>query len=244
MLRLNSFSYGSFFGSGSSGFGSSIYNNLSQLSSIRSRAYSKALTAYYGKSSHTEPAKKAAKSKYFDYPSAANTDLTKISRESSELVAASKKLTENGKDSLFSSQETYDPDAAYKAAGAFVSSYNETLAAAGKTTNSTVRSSLNSMTKMAGIMTKSLDSIGITVGKGGNLSIDEETFKNADFEKVRSMLGASGSFARIIASSAQRLGSAAEQQSRQSAYGTGLYGRNGSSYGYNGYAGSGFNAWF
>lgn len=244
MLRFNSFNYGAFFGSGSSSLSSSIYSNLSQLSSIRSGAYSKALKAYYGKNNTSETAKNSSASKYNNYVYATNSELTKVSKESSELVASSKKLADSGKDNLFNSKEKYDPDAAYKATSEFVSNYNETLEAVGKTTNSSVRNTANSMTKMTGIMTKSLGSIGITVEKNGKLSISEDTFKNADFDKVKSMLGTNGSFARIIGSSAQRLGSAAETQNRQSAYGTGIYGRNGRSYGGYGYTGSNFNGWF
>ena len=244
MLRLSNFNYGAFFGSGSSNLSSSIYSNLSQLSSIRSGAYSKALKAYYGKNNTSETSKSTSSSKYNNYSYATNSELTNVSKESSELVVASKKLSDTGKDNLFSSKEKYDSAAAYKAANEFVSSYNETLEAVSKTSNTSVRNSANSMTKMTGIMTKSLGSIGITVEKNGRLSINEEEFKNADFDKVKSMLGTNGSFARIIGSSAQRLESAAEQQNRQSAYGTGIYGRNGNNYGGYGYTGSSFNGWF
>ena len=244
MFRLSNFNYSSFFGSGSSSLSSSIYSNLSQLSSIRSGAYSKALKAYYGKNSETDTSKKTSASRYNNYQYAANSELTKVSKESSELVAASKKLSDAGKDNLFNNKEKYDSDAAFKAANEFVANYNETLDAVSKTANATVRNSANSMTKMAGIMTKSLGSIGITVEKNGKLAINESEFKNADFDKIKSVLGTNGSFARIIGSSAQRLESAAEQQNRQSAYGAGLYGRNGSGYGYYGNTGSGFNGWF
>lgn len=243
MFRLSNFNYSSFFGSGSSSLSSSIYSNLSQLSSIRSGAYSKALKAYYGKNSETDTSKKTSASRYNNYQYA-NSELTKVSKESSELVAASKKLSDAGKDNLFSNKEKYDSDAAFKAANEFVTNYNETLDAVSKTANATVRNSANSMTKMAGIMTKSLGSIGITVEKNGKLTINESEFKNADFDKIKSVLGTNGSFAKIIGSSAQRLESAAEQQNRQSAYGAGLYGRNGSGYGYYGNTGSGFNGWF
>lgn len=244
MFRLGNFNYSSFFGSGSSSLSSSIYSNLSQLSSIRSGAYSKALKAYYGKNSETDTSKKTSASRYNNYQYAANSELTKVSKESSELVAASKKLSDAGKDNLFNNKEKYDSDAAFKAANEFVTNYNETLDAVSKTANATVRNSANSMTKMAGIMTKSLGSIGITVEKNGKLAINESEFKNADFDKIKSVLGTNGSFARIIGSSAQRLESAAEQQNRQSTYGAGLYGRNGSGYGYYGNTGSGFNGWF
>ena len=244
MIRFNSFNYGSLFGSGNrSGYSNSILSNLSQLSSIRSGAYSKALKAYYGKNNNAVQ-KNAAENKIKSYDYNKGTELSAVSKESSELVLAAKKLMAAGKDSLFSDKEKYDADAAFKSASEFVSNYNETLSAAGKTANTVVNSAAGSMTRLTGAMSKSLGSIGITVGKDGRISISEEEFRNAGYDKVRSMLGTSGSFAGIIASSAQRLESAAEQQNRYSGLGNGIYGKYGNLPGGYGYGGSGFNDWF
>ncbi|MCR4896574.1 MAG: hypothetical protein K5891_07345 [Lachnospiraceae bacterium] len=244
MIRYSNFNPSLFFGGGSSGLNNSLYNNLSQLSSIRSGAYAKALKAYYEKNKPEDTAKKNTAGRQSSYLYTANSELTKVSKESAELVAASKKLSDAGKENLFNSKDTYDPDAALKAVKAFVSGYNETLDAVGETTNANVRRSADSMIRMTGIMTKSLGSIGVTVEKSGKLSVNEDVFKNADFDKVKNVLGTNGSFARIIGSSAQRLESTAEQQNRQQAYSTGLYGRNGIGYGYYGSTGSGFDGWF
>ena len=243
MIRFNSFNYGSLFGYGS---GNSLYSNLSQLSSVRSGTYAKALKSYYGKNNQTVAAQKStAVNKYNSSIYAQQSGLSDVSKESGDLSAAAKKLTDTGKDSLFASQESYDVDAAYKAASDFVTNYNETLDAVNKTTNTAVSSAAGSMTRMTGVMTKSLGSIGISVGKDGRMSINEDEFKNAGFDKVKSMLGTNGSFARIIGSSAQRLGSAAEQQSRQMSLGnTGLYGRYGSYFGNYGFGASRFDGWF
>lgn len=243
MIRFSNFNYGSLFGYGS---GNSLYSNLSQLSSVRSGAYAKALKAYYGKNSkNTATQKNTSANKYNNGAYAQEKGLSKVSKESTELSAAAKKLTNTGKDGLFTSREKYDADAAYKAVGDFVTNYNETLDAVNYTTSSAVKSAAGSMTRMTGVMTKGLDRIGISVGDDGRMSINEEEFKNAGFDKVKSVLGTNGSFARIIGSSAQRLGSAAEQQIRQMSSGnSGLYGRYGSDFGSYGLSGSGFDGWF
>jgi len=243
MIRFNSFNYGSLFGYGS---GNSLYSNLSQLSSVRSGTYAKALKSYYGKNNQTASAQKnTSVSKYNNSIYAQQSGLSNVSKESNDLYAAAKKLTDTGMDGLFASQENYDADAAYKAASDFVTNYNDTLDAVNKTTNTAVSSAAGSMTRMTGVMTKSLSGIGISVGKDGRMSINEEEFKNAGFDKVKSMLGTNGSFARIIGSSAQRLNSAAEQQRRQMSLGnSGLYGTYGSYFGNYGFGGSRFDGWF
>lgn len=183
----------------------------------------------------------ANKNPYATYT--ANSGLSNISKESTELVTAARKLTDTGKNSLFAGPEDYDADAAYKAVNDFVSNYNETLNAVNQTTNTVVNNAAGSMTRMAGVMSGGLSRIGITVGKDGRMSVNEEEFKKAGYDKVKSMLGTSGSFTSLIASSAQRLGSAAEQQSRQTMSNAGLYSRFGSYFG-NAYSGSLFNGWF
>lgn len=239
MIRFNSFNYGSIFGYG---LGNSLYGNFSQLSSVRS---AQALKSYYGRNSTAAVQKNTTGNRYNYGMYAANSGLSNVSKESTELSAAAKKLTDTGKDGLFASQEKYDADAAYKAASNFVTNYNETLNAVDQTTNAAVSSAAGSMTRMTRIVTRGLSGIGISVGKDGRMSIDEEEFKNASFDKVKSMLGTNGSFARIIGSSAQRLGSAAEQQNRQMTMASsGIYGRNASFFGNYGYVGSRFDGLF
>ena len=181
------------------------------------------------------------KNNYSNY--AVNSGLSNVSKESTELVNAAKKLTDTGKNGVFANQESYDADKAYKAVNDFVANYNETLDAVDKTANTTVNYAANSMSRMTGVMTGSLSKVGITVGKDGRLSVNEEEFKNAGFDKVKSLLGSNSSFTGIISSSAQRLGSAADQQSRQMMNNTGIYGRYGSYLG-NYYSRSQFDGWF
>ena len=120
MLRINT-SYGSLLGYGNNS-GYSLYSSLSQMSSVRSGAYSKALKAYYGKNSNTSSIWRNTSSNL-----SVNSELGSVKRESGELVDSVKKLTATGKNNLFADKEKYDPDEAYKAVSAFVTDYNETL---------------------------------------------------------------------------------------------------------------------
>ena len=136
MIRFNSFNYGNLFGYGS---GSSLYSNLSQLSSVRSGSYAKALKSYYGRNNQTASTQKNSAVNKYNYSTyTQQSGLSNVSKESTDLSAAAKKLTDTGKEGLFASEEKYDADAAYKAASDFVTNYNETLDAVNKTTNAAV----------------------------------------------------------------------------------------------------------
>lgn len=239
MIRLRSMNYGSIFGSGSN----SLYSSLSQLNSIRNGSYGKALKAYYAKDNTSAKSSKSPKSSRYNYPQyTANAGLDTIQTQTGKLVESANKLTNNSKKSLFADKDNYDADAAYKAVSEFVTNYNDTLDAVNKTTNTVVSNAAGNMTRMTGIMSNSLSKVGVTVGKDGRLSVNEDDFKSADMDKVKSVFGAGGSFARSVNSYATRLGTAAKQQSLQTASNTGTYGRYGSYN--NNYGTNSYNWWY
>lgn len=238
-------SYGSLFGGRSSAM-SSIYSNLAQYASVRSGAYTKAAKAYYAKVATSE-SKKSNRSEQSEPLSSitsrqaafANSALSSVKTKASELNDSAKKLTATGKDSLFS-KDGYDKDTVYKAVSDFVGKYNNTISSVKGTDNVAVNSAANSMTRMTGIMRKSLSEVGISVGTDGRLSVDEEAFKNADESKVKKLFNGSSSYAGVISDSASRITS---QASNQLANASGsFYGNSGSYYNnftsglfYNGY---------
>lgn len=153
-----------------------------------------------------------------------------LGNEAKELVVSANKLTNTGRGNIFANIESYDKDAAYKAVSDFVADYNETLDKLGSTYDSTVRNTGDSMKRMTGIMKNSLEKAGITIGNDNRLSLDEETFKNADFSKVKSLFNGGSSYAGIISTSASRI--AATSSARTDSYvnvlyGNGLYGNTG-----------------
>ena len=243
MIRFNTTNYGSLFGysgSSSSNYTNTLYSNLSQLSSVKSGAYSKALKALYSKNSDTSTSS-VLKNSNIKYT--VDSELSGVKRESGELAEAARKLSSTGKNDLFANKDKYDSDAAYKAVSDLVSNYNETVSAADKAGNSAIDNAVSSMARMTGIMGKSLSKAGITVGVDGKMSVDEETFKKADMNTVKDLFGNNGYFGKSIASSAQRIESIAGQQELKNSGNQNFYGRNGSYYGtYN--AGLFFNELF
>lgn len=242
MIRFNNFN--NIFGNTNS-----IYNSLSQLNSVRRGSYGKILKAYYGKDNTASVSKNTAgktgsKNTRYDYPLySANAGLDEIRTQTDKLTKSAGKLTDSSRNGLFADKDNYDPDAAYKAVNEFITDYNNTLDATGKTSNTTVTNAARNMTRMTDIMSNSLSRVGVSVGKNGRLSVDEETFKNTDMDKARSVFGSGGSFARSVSSYSARLGSAAKQQSLQAANNTGIYGRYGT-YNTNSYGTGNYNWWY
>lgn len=220
-------SYGNLFGATPS-----FYSNLSQYSSIRTGTYKKAVKAYYSQITNTEtnqtenkkPTKNPVKKESTTKLNESNLALSTIKATATELVDSANKLTSTGKDNIFASESSYDKDTVYKAVNSFVNEYNDTMEALEKTTNLSVSNAGNSMARMTNVMCKSLSKIGITVDTDGKMSVDEDKFKNADMESVKSMFHGSASYAGIVSSSASRIASQASNQISQA--NGGLYGSN------------------
>ena len=235
---------------GYSGYGNSIFSNLSQYSSIRSGAYSKLTKAYYGRSAGNSAIQNtSAYNRLRTTAYNSQTALKTVGTEAAELTTSANVLTDTGKNSLFANGDTYDADKAFKATSDFVNNYNDTVSALSKTDNTNVRSAGASMTRMTGIMKDSLSKVGISVGVDGKMSIDEEGFKKADVNTVKSLFNGNGSYAKIVSNSAQRVQTTVNTQQL---YGGSVYGNSGSYYsaltGYGGYgglySGYGFNSFF
>ncbi|MBQ9438283.1 MAG: hypothetical protein IJU50_08110 [Lachnospiraceae bacterium] len=242
MIRFSGsgMNYASIFGYGG-GFGNSFFNNLSQLSSVRSSTFSKALKTYYGNAGTSARTQRNAQSgRYSAYSNLDSANLNLVNKESTELALSAGKLTDTGRDSLFQDADSYDADDAYKAVRDFVDEYNDTVSAVGKSVNSTVNSVADGMSRLTDAMRSSLSKVGITAGKDGKLSLNEKEFKKADMDTVKSVFGGAGSYAKMIGSAAERIGNAAGQQSLSNA--EVLYSR----YGLlsNPYFGSYFNRFF
>ena len=110
MIRFNNTNYGSLYGFGSYGSTNSIYSNLSQLSSVRSGAYSKALKAYYGKTNTSSVSQKNVLNNRTFLNNLYASKYDDVQKQSSELASSAQKLTATGKGSLFANKDEYDSD--------------------------------------------------------------------------------------------------------------------------------------
>ena len=109
-----------------------------------------------------------------------------------------------GKDSVFEkvtktdesgvTKTEYDTDAIYKAVSAFVEDYNQLLKEAGDSHTTSISRAARTMINYSKVNEKLLAKVGITIGEGNKLTIDEEAFKKADMETVKDLFHERGSF--------------------------------------------------
>lgn len=98
--------------------------------------------------------------------------------------------------------ETYNIDKILSTAKSFVNNYNKMFDDAESSSNSGVLSNLSYIRERTKNNTKKLEEFGFSVDKNGKMSLDEDTFKKADMEKVHDFFKDYGSY---VASNASRV---------------------------------------
>lgn len=243
-----------FFGTSTSGvntlFGSLNNNSSSQMTSmlsdyasIKSGSYGKLLNTYYGKNSahSTTSADKNDKKDEVKIKNSTSSSLLKEAKTAAnDLKSSISKLTKTGEDSIFAKKEIkgedgktttdYDKDAIYKAVSDYVKNYNATIDATNQSGSTTVTNAGKNMTSLTGAMSRSLSKIGITMGVDSKLSINEDDFKKADMNSVKTLFNGNSSYANNIGTSASMVENSASNQLSMlngSMYGSdGAYGSN------------------
>jgi flagellar capping protein FliD len=145
--------------------------------------------------------------------------LAGIESDSESLTDTAKELYTRSNNQVFKKDSggNYDTDTIYGKVSDFVENYNSVLASAGKSGTSSISSALGSMKTLTSNNESSLSEIGISVNsKSGTLSIDEETFKNADMDKVKSLFNGTGSYAYGVATQSSMIDSYAQYQASKS----------------------------
>jgi hypothetical protein len=220
--------------SGSSS-GSGIYSlDLSQYNSIKSGSYGKLLKAYYTVTTDKSSTKKSSSSDSTDESSTTTSSTsstsTSTSKDTSKVLAGiesdSESLTDTAKELYTRSNNqvfkkdtsgNYDTGTIYNKASDFVENYNSLIASAGKSGTSTITNSLSSMKSLTKTNANALSEIGISVdSKSGTLSIDEETFKSADVDKIKSLFNGTGSYAYGVATQSSMIDSYAQAEATKS----------------------------
>lgn len=108
-------------------------------------------------------------------------------------------------DSSGKTTSTYDTDKIYKAVKAFADDYNSVIKAAdGVKTNGLKKTAVN-MINYTEKNASALSAVGISIGSDYQLSINEEAFKGADMNKIKSLFHGSGSYANNIKSQASMI---------------------------------------
>ena len=203
---------------------SSIYNiDLSEYASIKSGSYFKLLKAYY--SEDDSSAKSSPKTNTSTSTSEDSTKtLANVKSAATELTESAEELYKKSSKSVFNEVSTtdsegnttrgYDVDAIYEKVSAFVSDYNSLIAAAGKSNTDSIANGAASLVDTTKNNEDALKAIGITMDKDDyTLSIDEDTFKDSDMEKVKKLFYGTSSYAYSASVKAAMLESYATSES-------------------------------
>lgn len=211
--------------SSSSSATGSIYSLLSEYNNIRSGTYYKVVKAYYAKKSgeSSKTTSSVADKVKADKASTAEKALAGVQADAKNVTAAADALVTKGSDSLFNQKDItteaedgtvtttkgYDTDAIYTAVKKFTDSYNSLMDSASSGGSASVQNRATSMANNTKAYEKLLNNVGITIGSNNKLSIDEEAFKAADMNTVKTLFNGTGSYAYSISSSASMINFAA-----------------------------------
>ena len=189
--------------------------NLSDYAAIKNGSYGKLLKAYYAKqdaekvASGGETVQKATLMK-------TGADVLKKSADAfknDELWEKKKIKKKDEKTGEEIEVEDYDWDAITKAMKSFVEDYNDVIKQAG---DSNSRDVLRNAVWLTGITESNenmLSKIGITVGKGNQMKLDEETLKKADISALKTLFTGHNSFADKVSMKANSISNAAARTS-------------------------------
>ena len=98
-------------------------------------------------------------------------------------------------DALINNKDGYeDSEKVLSKVRNFVKNYNSMIDEAGKSSSSTINNTLKNVLNNTDINSRLLAKIGISIGEDGDLSIDEEKFKKADMNNVKTLFSGNGSY--------------------------------------------------
>lgn len=191
--------------------------DLGTYNSIRTGSYKQLLKAYYAKN----PVKDSSKTESTSTTTVSSQKInaTKTKEAASALVNDADALKDVSlwnkkaiKNEDGTTADKYDTDAIYKAVSAFVKDYNSMIDAAGDSSdNSVLRTTsnvVNNTKQNAGLLKK----LGISIDSKNMLSVDENTFKNADMTVAKSVFASTASYGQSVAASASMVYSSSVSQ--------------------------------
>lgn len=201
---------------GGSGGMSSI---LADYAAIKNGSYYKLMKAYYGGNDRISP--------LVDGESTATAKdsarkLTSVEDAANDLKDAADALNATGSKSVFNeieienedgtTEKGYDVEAIYKKVSQFVTSYNDLLDSTDGVYSDSLARAIQNLTNTSKSNSSALNDIGIYVHSDGSLTLDEETFKQADMEKVKNLFRGSNSFGYQVSARASMVDYAAQRE--------------------------------
>ena len=180
---------------------------LSDYASIKNGSYGKLLKAYYAKQD-AENASMSGDSRQKLTLMRSSADSLKKSADALnhsslwEKKKIKKKDEETGEET---EEEDYDWASITKAVKSFLEDYNAVVGQAGDSDTKNVLRSAMWMTGITDSTENLLSRVGITIGKGNKLELDEDALKEANVTTLKSLFTGSGSFADKISQKAGSL---------------------------------------
>ncbi len=193
---------------------SSSANLLTDYASIKNGSYGKLMKAYYAKQKADSAASGDSTQSLTLMRS--NADALKKSADALndtslwEKKKIKKKDEETGEETEV---EDYDWDAITKAVKSFIEDYNAVVKAAGDSETKNVLRNAAWMTGITESTQKLLSSVGITIGKGNQLELDEDALKKANINILKSLFTGTSSYADKISQKASSISRAAANAS-------------------------------
>ena len=183
--------YSFLFGGTSTSSASGTFS-LSDYAAIKNGSYRKLLKAYYAKQ---------------DAEKTSGGD----SVQKSSLMKTGADALKKSADALNNSElwEKNDLDAITKAVKSFVEDYNDVIKQAGDSNSKDVLRNAVWLTGMTEANENILSKIGITVGKGNEIELNEETLKKTDIQTLKSVFVGYNSFADKVSMKAKSISNAA-----------------------------------
>lgn len=225
MSEINSFSdysskyntnqdYSFLFGAAQSASTSGSFS-LTDYMSIKNGSYGKLVKAYYAK----QDADKLSSGKDSVQQSTllkTGADALKKSAEalSNDSLWEKKKITKKDEKTGEETEvEDYDREAITKAVKSFVEDYNDVIEKSGESNSKDVLRNAVWLTGITESNENMLSKIGITVGKGNELKLDEEALKKADISALKTLFTGHNSFADKVSMKANSISNAAARYS-------------------------------
>jgi hypothetical protein len=215
-------------------------NFLSDYASIKNGSYGKLMKAYYGSNSTTSTSSTSSSSSTSTSSISTSTDsaktLSSVEKSADALKESADTLLATGSKSVFTKKSVttkdedgfdkttkeYDTDAIYKAVSSFASDYNTLVDKAADANSSSILNRTTSLVNLTKTNANLLSTVGITVNSDNTLSVDEETFKQADMGTVKTLFNGTGSYGYNVSAQASLIDYAANQESSKSNTYTGL----------------------
>ena len=205
----------SLFGSYKNSLFGGLSSSLSDYSMIRSGAYGKLMKAYYAKQDAEKLSGKGDTSQKLTLMKTSADSLKKSADALNDSSLWEKKKIKK-KDEKTGEEievEDYDWDKITKAVKSFVEDYNDVVKEAGGSNTKDVLRNASWMTGMTDKNSNMLAKIGITIGKGNKLELDEDALKQADISSLKTVFTGYNSFVSKISQKATGISNAANRAS-------------------------------